>query len=137
MATLDFRELYRFGDRAPELTDRARDLAGKRGTLVGFMVLLENPVHGGFYLSPYPAISDESGAGRGGVPPTAVLVLLSAAGTRPIDFVPGALEVSGTFELGTAEKAGEISSVRLIVDDARGIRFARTRTTLKVPAPRG
>lgn len=131
VATIEFSQFYRFGDKAPEPTPELVALAGKRVTLVGFMVALERPVLGGFYLASYPASSDESGAGRGGVPPTAVLVLVRAARGKYIEYVPGALELSGVLEVGNSESSGEISTIRLRVEDARPLRFARTRSTLK------
>lgn len=131
LATIEFSQFYRFGDRAPEPTPELLALAGKRVKLVGFMVALEQPVLGGFYLAAYPASCDESGAGRGGLPPTAVLVLVRAAHGKAIDYVPGALELSGVLDVGNRESTGEVSSIRLRVDDARPLRFARTRSTLK------
>jgi hypothetical protein len=127
--TLDFSEFYHFGPRAPEPTAKLLSFAGKRVTLVGFMVLLEAPVIGGFYLAPYPAASDESGSGRGDVPPTAVLVLPRAAKGKAVEFVPGPLEITGTLQVGNEETAGESASVRLLVDDLRRFRFARIRST--------
>lgn len=127
--TIEFSELYRFGDRAPELTPKALALQGQRVTLVGFMVSLERAPRGGFYVSPYPAASDESGGGRGDLPPTSVLVLPRTAAGRPVHFVPGALEVTGILDVGNAETDGEPSTIRLVVDDARDVRFARTRRT--------
>lgn len=126
-STLEFSRLFRFGARAPEPTPELLALVGKRVTLVGFMVVLERPVEGGFYLASYPAVSDESGAGRGGVPPTSVLVLLEGVGKRPIAHVPGALEVSGTLELGNRVTHGETATVRLILSDRRSFRTANVR----------
>ncbi|HET9956189.1 MAG TPA: hypothetical protein VFQ61_16895 [Polyangiaceae bacterium] len=131
VATIDFARFYRFTNRAPVPTPELLELAGKRVTLVGFMVALERPVLGGFYLSPYPASSDESGAGRGGVPPTAVLVLVRSARGRYVQHVPGALELTGVLEVGNQETSGETSTIRLRIDDARALRFARTRATLR------
>lgn len=130
---LDFAELYAFGPRAPELTAKVLGLHGKRVTMVGFMVALERPVKGGFFVSPYPAGSDESGGGRGDLPPTSVLVLPKVAVDQEVAFVPGALEISGILDVGNREHEGEPSTIRLLVEDARSIRFARTRRTARVP----
>jgi hypothetical protein len=127
--TIDFAELYRFGSRAPELSSKLLALQGRRVMLVGFMVLLERPPRGGFYLSPLPAASDESGAGRGDLPPTSVLVLPRAAAGRPVSFVPGALEITGVLDVGNREIDGEPSTVRLLLDGPSDLRFARTRRT--------
>jgi hypothetical protein len=127
--SIDFAEMYRFGARAPELTPKVLALQGRRVTLVGFMVLLERPVAGGFYLSPLPAASDESGGGRGDLPPASVLVVPTIAAGKQVRFVPGALELTGVLDVGNREIEGEASTIRLLVDDARQIRFARTHAT--------
>lgn len=129
--TLDFAELYRFGARAPEPTPKLLTLRGKRVTLVGYMVELERPARGAFYLSPYPVICDESGAGRAGVPPTAVLVIAKAVRGKQIAFVPGTLEVTGVLEVGNQESDGEVATVRLRMDDLTKFRFARRRPLAK------
>jgi hypothetical protein len=134
-ATLDFAELYIFGPRAPEVTAKTQGLHGKRVTMVGFMVALERPVTGGFFVSPYPAGADESGAGRGDLPPTSVLVLPTVAVGREVAFVPGALEITGILDVGNQVHDGEPSTIRLLVDDARSIRFARTLRTARAPRP--
>jgi hypothetical protein len=130
---LDFAELYTFGPRAPELTAKVLALHGKRVTMVGFMVALERPVKGGFFVSPYPASSDESGGGRGDLPPTSVLVLSKGAVGREVAFVPGALEITGILDVGNQEHEGEPSTIRLLVEDTLAVRFARTRRTAKGP----
>jgi hypothetical protein len=124
--TIDFSELYTFGPRALEPTPRLRALQGQRVTLVGFMVELALPARGGFFLAPYPATSDESGAGRGGLPPTSVLVLVPSARGRTVTFIAGPLEVTGTLDAGNrASPDGEMSSVRLHLDDLRDLKVAR------------
>jgi hypothetical protein len=129
--TIDFAELYQFGARAPEPTPKLLALQNKRVTLVGYMVELERPARGAFYLAPYPTICDESGAGRAGIPPTAVLVVPKAARGMQIAFVPGTLEVTGVLEVGNQESDGELATVRLRVDDLSKFRFARRRLTAK------
>ncbi|HEX2660564.1 MAG TPA: hypothetical protein VHU40_19920 [Polyangia bacterium] len=129
--TLDFAELYVFGPRAPRVTDKTEALHGKRVTMVGFMVALQRPVLGGFFMSPYPADADESGGGRGDLPPTAVLVLPKAAAGHEVAFLAGALEITGILDVGNQVQDGEPSTIRLLVEDARSIRFARTRRTAK------
>jgi hypothetical protein len=133
--TIDFAELYRFGSRAPEPTEKLLGLQGKRVKVVGFMALLERPVRGGLYLAPYPSQSDESGAGRGDVPPTSILVLPSLAAGKEVAFVSGALEVTGILDFGNRESDGERASLRLLVDaaDLEALRFARTRATVRKP----
>ena len=135
--TIDFAELFTFGARALVPTPKLLGLQGQRVTLIGFMALLERPVGGGFYLCPYPVSADESGAGRGDLPPASVLVLPVTAKGKEVAFVPGALEVSGVLDVGNREVAGEIATIRLLVDaeDLHQLRFARTRATRKA-APR-
>ncbi len=135
--SIDFADMYRFGPRAPAPTPALLALDGRRVTLIGFMALLERPARGGFFLAPYPAVADESGAGRGDLPPTSVLVLPAIAAGREIAFVPGALEITGTLEVGNRESDGESSTIRLRVDadDLRQLRFARTRTTNREKRP--
>jgi hypothetical protein len=113
------------------VTPKALGLQGKRVTMVGFMVALERPVTGGFFVSPTPAGADESGGGRGDLPPTSVLVLPKGAAGLHVAFVPGALEITGILDVGNQLHEGEPSTIRLLVDDARSIRFARTRHTAR------
>jgi hypothetical protein len=128
---IEFSELYVFGPRAPELTAKARSLQGRMVTVVGFMVLLQRPVAGGFYLAAYPVGADESGGGRGDLPPTAILVLPRAAAGREVAYVPGALEVTGVLEVGNRSVGNEPSTVRVLVDDPRHLRFARVRLSAR------
>jgi hypothetical protein len=125
-STIDFRHLYSMGPQAPELSQEALALQGKRVTFVGFMANMDQPPKGGFYLAPYPVIADESGAGRGSLPPTSVLVVTAAAKGKVVAFLPGPLEVSGRLDLGNKESEdGEIATIRLVVDDPRDLKFAQ------------
>lgn len=134
--TIDFSEFYVFGPRAPEPTAKLLGLNGKRVTLVGFMAQMELPPRGGFYLAPYPAVCDESGAGRGGLPPPSVLVLPLAARGKEVAFVDGALEVTGILDVGNKPSDdGEVASLRLILDDPNEIKLARTRSTAEAARP--
>lgn len=135
--TIDFSELYTFGPRAPQPTPRLRALQGQRVTLVGFMVELAMPARGGFFLAPYPATSDESGAGRGGLPPTSVLVLVPSARGRSVTFIGGPVEVTGRLDAGNGPSPdGEMSAVRLHLDDLRHFRVARSGPKPPVAHPR-
>jgi hypothetical protein len=129
MSTIEFADFYRFGPQAPELTEKVMELHGKKVTLVGFMVEMSMAPKGGFYLAPYPALCDESGAGRAGLPPVSVLVVAPSAKGKPIAHVPGALEVTGVLDVGNKESAdGEVWTIRLLVQDTKSLKFARTRT---------
>ena len=116
---LELTELYTFGPRAPAPNIKLSSLQGQRVTIAGYMVEMESPPRGGFYLAPYPAMCDESGAGRGGLPPSSVLVLSRGARDDEVAFVDGRLEVMGILEVGNRVSAdGEVSTVRLILDDS-------------------
>src|SRR5262245_33698937 len=111
-----FEEFYAFGPRAPQPTAKLLGLNGKRVKLMGFMVQMERGPLGGFYLAPYPAFCDESGGGRGGLPPPSVLVLLEGARGKEVAFVDGVLEVTGILDVGNkAGEDGEAATIRLFV----------------------
>jgi hypothetical protein len=123
---VEFSDFYAFGPRGPALTPEILALDGKRVTLTGFMVQMESPPRGGFYLAPYPAFCDESGAGRGGLPPPSVLVLPQGARGKEIGFVDGALETSGILDLGNkSAEDGEAATVRLSLEGPDDFRLAR------------
>ena len=92
------------------------------------MAQMRSPPRGGFYLAPYPAVCDRAGAPASGLPPPSVLVLPPAARGRPVAFVEGALEVTGTLDVGKREtEDGERAALRLILDDPKLFKFANTR----------
>jgi hypothetical protein len=132
--TIDFRDFFSVGQRAPQPTAKLLSLHQQRVTLVGYMVRLERPVHGGFYLTGHPVACDESGGGRGDLPAAAVLILPAIAPDREVAFVAGALEVSGVLDVGNVDYQGEGVSVRLLVDDLKQVRFARTHHTTRAAA---
>jgi len=126
---LDFSELYVFGPRAPTPTPKLLSLHGQRVALAGFMVQMEHQPREGFYLAPYPPFCDESGAGRGGLPPPSVLVVPRAVGGEQVAFVEGPIEVTGILEVGNkASKEGEVATVRLFLDDFTYAKYAPTRS---------
>jgi len=113
---LDFGEFFEPGaglHPSPGL----RSLAGQRVRLVGFMAQLELPPRGAFYLVPRPVRCDESGAGTADLPPESVLVLSASSAGRVVPFLAGALELTGTLELGNQpDSEGRVSAFRLRLD---------------------
>jgi len=115
-APLAFTELFEAG-AALRPTAKALGLAGQRVRLVGFMAQMELPPAGAFYLVPRPVRCDEAGSGTGDLPPESVLVISPASAGKAVAFVPGALEVAGTFEIGNRVDAdGRVSAFRLRLD---------------------
>lgn len=114
----------------PRLAPSVRALAldGKRVRLVGYMARMEDPPRGGFYLVPRPLFCDESGGGTGDLPPASVLVQGAAADDTVVPFAPGALAVTGIFEVGNRAGAdGRVSSFRLRLDGAAPMDVASRR----------
>lgn len=111
-----------WGGRA-ELSPKAQALAGRRVRIRGQLVVFEDRDADGFWIAPHAVFQDESGAGSGDLPPTAVWVLAPVPVLRalPPDSVP--LEVVGRLELGRKDDAqGRPSRVRVIVDSPRDVR---------------
>ena len=116
LPTLELRALFEPG---PKLKPSAAAiaLAGKRVRLAGFMAELESPLKGAFYLVPRPVHCDEAGGGTADLPPESVLVTIAWSAEKLIRFVPGAIEATGTFEVGNrADEAGRTSNFRLRLD---------------------
>ena len=131
--TIEFAEFFVMGDRAPQPSAKLMSLHGQRVTVLGHMARLQRPVRGGFFLAGQPVACDESGGGRGDLPAAAVLVLPGIPADREVAFVAGALQVSGVLQVGNVDHQGEGVNVRLVVDDPKQIRFARTRHTSRGP----
>jgi hypothetical protein len=95
---------------------RARALAGRRVRLVGFMVDMEDPPRGGFFLAARPIRCDEEGAGTGDLPPDAVRVVLRDPPAEPFPFHPGWIEALGELEVGAdVDDEGRVSFFRVVV----------------------
>jgi hypothetical protein len=115
----DQLEFSEFFERGPGLrpSEKLRSLAGKRVRLVGFMAQLELPPTGAFYLVPRPVHCDESGGGTADLPPESVLVLSAGSTGKVVPFLAGALELTGTLELGKAlDSEGRVAAFRLRLD---------------------
>jgi hypothetical protein len=95
-------------------------LEGKRVRLVGFMVRMELPPRGAFYLVPRPLSCDEAGGGTADLPPQTVRVIVPSAAGKQIAYNPRPLEVTGILETGNRiEGDGQASNIRLILDGPR------------------
>lgn len=115
-ARLAFGEFFAPG-AGLQPSEKLRSLAGQRVRLVGFMAQLELPPTGAFYLVPRPIHCDESGGGTADLPPESVLVLSAASTGQVVPFLEGALELTGTFELGNApDSEGRVAAFRLRLD---------------------
>jgi len=113
---LELGELVRPGAK-PGPSAKARALQNQRVRLVGFMVQLEDPPRGAFYLAARPVRCDEGGAGTGDLPPDAVRVVVRSAAAEEIPFYPGAVEVTGVLVIGAeTDDEGRPSYFRLILD---------------------
>lgn len=118
------------------LSDTARSLVGKRARLTGFMVDMELPVAGGFYLAEKPVTTDESGNGTADLPPGAVFVIVRSRAGQLMPFIPGAIRVTGIFDAGyRAESDGRSTMLRLTLDRPEDLRHDRARAVPR-PAPR-
>ena len=74
--------------------------------------------HGAPSISPPgPVRCDEGGGGTGDLPPDSVLVIARSATGQELPFYPGAIEVTGVLDLGSAaDDAGRPSSFRITLD---------------------
>jgi hypothetical protein len=114
---LAFGELFVASARELRPSPRLQALAGHRVRLTGFMVKMEDPPRGAFYLAPRPVDCDESGAGTGDLPPEVVRVVVRSSPEEVLPWVPRPLEVTGVLELGPQpDGAGRVSAIRIVLD---------------------
>ncbi len=114
--TLDLSQLL---DPGVELrpSKQALALSGKRVRLQGFMVQMELPSTGSFFVASHPVTCDEAGAGIGDLPLDAVRVIAPSSKGKVIPWMRGPLEMSGVFEVGNREEEdGRVSAFRLTLD---------------------
>ena len=91
--------------------------SGQRVRMLGFMVRMEKPSERAFFLAPRPLICDEAGGGTADLTPDAVRVDVPWAQAPEIPFVPGPVEVVGTFAVGGHEEDdGRSSTFRITLD---------------------
>ncbi len=99
------------------LSTKMQTLNGKRVKLQGYMVKMENPMAGAFYLTQHPTFCDEEGAGTADLPPACIRVVVRGAKDRPLGFVGRPLIVTGLLQVGAQTEAdGQVSHFRLILD---------------------
>jgi hypothetical protein len=115
---LDLRALFaeRAGVRviAPEV----EALHGHPVRVRGFMVPMEEPPEGVFYLASRPAECDESGGGTGDLPVESVLVRVPGVDGQAIPWRAAPVEILGTLEVGRKEEAdGRVSFLRVLLQE--------------------
>ena len=96
---LRFAELLHRTERSLKPTPALERANGKLVSIEGFMAQMEDRPIGGFWLCPTPVFQDESGAGTGDLPPTAIFVVVRGAGDGPVAHLRGKLRVSGRLAL--------------------------------------
>ena len=117
------------------LSAKMQTLSGKRVKLQGYMVKMETPMAGTFYLTQHPTFCDEEGAGTADLPPACVLVVVRGAKDRPLGFVGRPLIVTGILQVGAQTEAdGQVSHFRLILDGPEPVSTAPTKQAHKIPA---
>src|SRR4051812_47278101 len=119
---LKFSELLQtpVGDRGLTVSDKAKNLNGKRVRILGHVVRHENAPAGTFLLAPLPVqLHDEHYGLADELPATTIFVSTPAPAKEPIQYTPGLLTVTGVFHIGNHEEAdGRISTFRIDVDPA-------------------
>jgi hypothetical protein len=132
---LDLRELVSVQDGKPDLSPKARSLAGQRVRLRGWLVVFEEAPADGFWLAPRPVFQDESGAGSGELPPTAVRVTAPPEVLAALPADPIALEVDGILLTGReTDAAGRSAIARVRVGAPGDVRLLERRAASpKIP----
>ena len=115
---LDLRELFVTAQGRTRLSPRTEALAGQRVRIRGYMVQMEDPPEGAFYVAERPVFQDESGGGTGDIPPASVRVRVREAEGAQVPWTPRPIEVVGILETGREEDAeGRVSFVRLVLEE--------------------
>jgi hypothetical protein len=119
---LDLARLYVANGTGIRVAPEVEALAGHRVRVVGYLAKMEDYVpHGAVYLTRLPVEAEEGGGGTGDLPPGALRVEVPRLAGEEIEFVPGAVEVIGTLQVGRAEdEEGRVSWLRVVVDDPPG-----------------
>jgi hypothetical protein len=118
-ASISFGEFFDASNRELKPSNKLQSVNGKRVTLTGFMAQMEVEPEGSFYLVPRPVFCDEEGGGNADLPPESVLVVAPFLKNHKIPFVPWPLEVTGVLTLGNQEKNGQVSAIRLTLDESQ------------------
>jgi hypothetical protein len=116
---LDLSKLYVSNGMGIHVAPEVEALAGHRIRVVGYLARMEEYVpRGAVYLTRLPVETEEGGGGTGDLPPGALRVEVPRLAGEEIEWVPGAVEVIGTLQVGRAEdEEGRVSWLRVVVDD--------------------
>ena len=125
-APLAFKEFFEPSVSSLTPSAKLEALNNHQVKLIGFMAQMEDEREGSFYLVPRPVFGDEEGGGTADLPPEAVLVIVPFRSHQKISFVPGLLEVTGVLELSAKEVDGQVSRIRLIMDQPEK-QFSRSK----------
>ena len=99
---------------------------------------MEMPPAGAFYLASQPVVCGEGGGGTADLPPDAVRVVIRSAKGKHLEHSPRLLEVTGILELGNrVEEDGQVSSIRLILDQLKDRQFLKKARQPKRKANNG
>jgi hypothetical protein len=116
-APLQFKDLLVPSAKELKISSSAQSLVGKRAQVVGFMVDMEQPPKGGFYIAADPIANDESGNGTGDLPPNAIFVVVRSKADDVVPLIRERISVTGIFEAGYREEPdGRATMLRLILD---------------------
>ena len=115
---LAFKDFFEPGTKELKPTRLLLSLKGKRVRISGFMVEMETPPRGGFYITSRPVFCDEAGAGTADLPAASVYVIVRSAKDKEVPFIAGPIEVTGTLDLDTGPGNGGDSHhpIRLVLD---------------------
>lgn len=114
---LDLGDLFvkPVGPRGLALTERVKDLDGKRVRVYGYMVRREHEHPGAFLLTREPLTIIDHEGGTSDLPTDHVRVLVP--GGKPAAYTPRPLLLTGALSVGNrAEEDGTVSVVRLTLD---------------------
>jgi len=116
---LELAKLYVTTGTGARVAPEVEALAGRRVRVVGFMAKMEEYVpRGALYLTRMPVETEEGGGGTGDLPPGALRVEVPHLAEKEIEWIPGAVEVIGTLQVGRAEdEEGRVSWLRVVVED--------------------
>jgi hypothetical protein len=129
--SLTFETLLELRGNALQPSARLLAARGKRVRLVGFMAEMDLPPPNAFYLTRRPVACDEAGGGTADLPPDAVRVEVTSLSAVDLPFIPGAIQVIGTLDVGPKEHAdGRLSTIRILLGaDATAAARSKPRAT--------
>lgn len=120
VSELKFNEFFvnPVGPRGLELSEKLRELEGKRVRILGYMAHREAQPPGVFLLTPFPVqVHDHDNGLAEDFPASVVQVSVPTLRDQPVPFAPGLMLLTGTLSLGNrAEPDGRISLVRMELD---------------------